>query len=168
MFPADSGAPYKLRKARRSAGRSPPDDPPGWPMGRKQAKRSDAPRGASERGPSPAEGGDVPPGPAPREGRRPWTFLTNHSHVLIVLHANPELVLREIAARVGITERAVQQIVDDLEADGFIERERVGRRNHYRLLTDQALRHPIESHCSIADLLALIVDHPKAAGNELL
>ncbi len=85
-----------------------------------------------------------------------WTFLTNHAHVLIVLHADSELVLREVAARVGITERAVQRIVQDLEDGGFIERERVGRKNRYRVLTGQPLRHPIEAHRKIGDLLRLI------------
>jgi len=85
-----------------------------------------------------------------------WTFLTNHSHVLVLLHADPEIVLREVAVQVGITERAVQRIIHDLEAGGFIERERVGRQNRYRVLVDQPLRHPIEAHLQIGDLLALI------------
>jgi len=85
-----------------------------------------------------------------------WTFLTNHAHVLIVLHGDPEMVLREVATRVGITERAVQRIILDLEEDGFIERERVGRRNRYHVLKNQALRHPIEAHRQIGDLLNLI------------
>lgn len=85
-----------------------------------------------------------------------WTFLTNHSHVLVLLHNNPDLVLRQVALQVGITERAVQRIIQDLEADGFIERERVGRRNHYQVLVDQPLRHPIESHRNIGDLLQLV------------
>ena len=88
-----------------------------------------------------------------------WTFLTNHAHVLIQLHADSKIVLREVASNVGITERAVQRILHDLEEGGFIERERVGRRNHYQILTDNHLRHPIEAHCKIADLLGLIVGH---------
>ncbi|WP_182866010.1 helix-turn-helix transcriptional regulator [Rhodopirellula sp. JC639] len=91
-----------------------------------------------------------------KEGGSRWTFLTNHSHVLIVLHAEPELVLREVAARVGITERAVQRVVQDLEEEGFIRRERVGRQNRYEVRTDVPLRHPIESHRTIGDLLQLI------------
>ena len=77
-----------------------------------------------------------------------WTFLTNHAHVLIALHARPDLVLREVAVEVGITERAVQRIVQDLEEEG--------RKNHYEVLADQALRHPIEAHRNIGDLLKLI------------
>ena len=93
--------------------------------------------------------------PAPPAGAR-WTFLTNHSHVLILVAKNPSLVLREVAARVGITERAVQRIIADLEGAGALERERVGRRNHYRVRTDLPLRHPIESHRTIGDLVGLI------------
>ena len=85
-----------------------------------------------------------------------WTFLTNHSHVLILLSRNPSMVLREVAALVGITERAVQRILADLEEECFIEREKVGRQNHYRVLEDKSLRHPIESHRTVADLLHAI------------
>ena len=85
-----------------------------------------------------------------------WTFLTNHAHVLAVLHNNPEMVLRQVALEVGITERAVHRIVQELEEEGFIERERVGRQNHYRIREERPLRHPIESHRKIGDLLRLI------------
>ncbi len=90
-----------------------------------------------------------------------WTFLTNHAHVLAVLHVDPEKVLRQVAAEVGITERAVQRIIHDLEEGGFIERERVGRKNHYKILKDRPLRHPIEAHRTIGDLLELIETPPK-------
>lgn len=85
-----------------------------------------------------------------------WTFLTNHAHVLILLSKAPDTVLREVALQVGITERAVQRIIADLERDGFIEREKVGRRNTYRIRPKQPLRHPIEAHRSIGDLIDLI------------
>lgn len=85
-----------------------------------------------------------------------WTFLTNHAHVLAVLHSGPEKVLRQVAIEVGITERAVQRIIQDLEEGGFIERERVGRQNRYRILEGQPLRHPIEAHRKIGNLLELI------------
>jgi DNA-binding MarR family transcriptional regulator len=85
-----------------------------------------------------------------------WTFLTNHAHVLAVLHSDPQLVLRQVAIEVGITERAVQRIILDLEEGGFIQREKVGRQNRYQVLTNQSLRHPIEAHRKIGDLLKLI------------
>ena len=73
--------------------------------------------------------------------------------MLILLHRYPDMVLREVSQQVGITERAVQRIVQDLEEGGFIKRERVGRRNHYDVVTDMPLRHPIEAHRDIGDLL---------------
>jgi len=85
-----------------------------------------------------------------------WTFLTNHAHVLILLSTNSFMILREVAARIGITERAVQRIIADLENEGCIEREKIGRQNQYRLLTDRPLRHPIESHCTINDLILMV------------
>lgn len=85
-----------------------------------------------------------------------WTFLTNHAHVLTVLASEPNLVLREVALRVGITERAVQRIVVDLEESGFLEVTKVGRQNQYKVLKNQSLRHPIEEHRSIGDLLKMI------------
>jgi predicted ArsR family transcriptional regulator len=75
---------------------------------------------------------------------------------LILLSRDPAMVLREVASIVGITERAVQRIIADLEEAGVLERERVGRQNHYRILEDQPLRHPVESHRTIGDLLRLI------------
>lgn len=65
-------------------------------------------------------------------------------------------MLREVALEVGITERAVQRIIADLEASEIIEREKIGRRNRYRIRMDQPFRHPIASHRTIGDLLALI------------
>ena len=84
-----------------------------------------------------------------------WTFLTNHSHVLICLARQPDLTLREVANAVGITERAVQRIVADLESGEYLERERDGRRNHYTVNIDRPLRHPVEANRHIKDILAL-------------
>jgi DNA-binding IclR family transcriptional regulator len=85
-----------------------------------------------------------------------WTFLTNHSHVLICLAQEPMLRLRDVADRVGITERAVQRIVADLEEAGAITREKDGRRNHYQIHTDLPLRHTLESHCTIGQMLSAL------------
>jgi Winged helix-turn-helix DNA-binding len=85
-----------------------------------------------------------------------WTFLTNHSHVLMLLSRNPSVVLREVAVQVGITERAVQRIIADLESGGVIEREKVGRQNHYRIRIDQPLRHATASRRTVGELLELI------------
>ncbi|MBI1347793.1 hypothetical protein GC163_16075 [bacterium] len=85
-----------------------------------------------------------------------WTFLTNHAHVLVLLARNPSMVLREVAVKVGITERAVQRIIADLEAGQIIAREKVGRQNRYQIQAKRSLRHPIESHRTIGELLALL------------
>lgn len=87
---------------------------------------------------------------------RDWTFLTNHAHVLLCLAADPDVVLRTVALQVGITERATQLIVADLEAAGYLTRTRVGRRNHYALNPQRALRHPLESHATVEVLLRIV------------
>ena len=92
---------------------------------------------------------------------RQWTFLRNHGHVLVCIAGDPAVRLRDVALAVGITERAVQKIVSDLEAAGIVERRREGRRNHYRLHADRPLRHPIESHRSVAALLAMVLERPE-------
>lgn len=84
-----------------------------------------------------------------------WTFLSNHAHVIILLATEPDVRVREIAERVGITERAVQRIIADLVAGGYVEVFREGRRNRYRVHGQRHLRHPIEAHRTIADLVAL-------------
>lgn len=91
--------------------------------------------------------------PGPAQG---WTFLTNHSHVLICLAREGNLRVRDVAERVGITERAVQRILTDLESAGIVTRVRDGRRNHYEVHADQPLRHPIEAHRTIKDLLKIV------------
>lgn len=94
--------------------------------------------------------------PAPRAAASgTWTFLTNHTHVLLCLAADPEARLRDVAGQVGITERAVQHIVSDLAAAGVVERTRAGRRNRYTLHPEVPLRHPVEAHRRVSDLVAL-------------
>lgn len=82
-----------------------------------------------------------------------WTFLTNHGHVLLCLAADGDLRVRDIADRVGITERATQRIIADLVDAGYLQRERVGRRNAYRLRLDRPMRHPLESIHVVGDLV---------------
>jgi len=86
-----------------------------------------------------------------------WTFLTNHAHVLLVLARDPDVRLREIAAQVGITERAVQKIIAELQASGVVTKSRDGRRNHYQVHTNSSLRHPIEAHRTIAALVHMVL-----------
>lgn len=85
-----------------------------------------------------------------------WTFLSNHGHVLVCLALDPQARLRDIAARVGITERAVQGILRNLEDAGYVLKERVGRRNTYAVKGDQPFRHPLESRVPVGDFLRLI------------
>lgn len=94
--------------------------------------------------------------PAQQTGRE-WTFLSNHAHVLLLLARDPEMRLRDVADEVGITERAVQRLVKELEEGGYLTRERSGRRNRYQVHAALPLRHPIERHRTIRDLLALIL-----------
>lgn len=91
-----------------------------------------------------------------------WTFLTNHAHVLLCLAAEPGVRLRDVAATVGITERAVQHIVADLEAGGVVTRTRTGRRNRYAVDPSVPLRHAVEAHRRVGDLLALALPLPLA------
>ena len=85
-----------------------------------------------------------------------WTFLTNHSHVLLCLAQDPESRLRDVAERVGVTERAVQGIVAELEEAGVLTRIRDGRRNRYEFHPEQPLRHPVEAHCRVQALLDMV------------
>jgi predicted transcriptional regulator len=87
---------------------------------------------------------------------RSWTFLTNHAHVLLAVAATPDLRLKEIAARVDITERTAMHIVADLEQVGCIERRKHGRRNHYVIKAQHPLHHPLEEHHQISDLISAL------------
>lgn len=87
-----------------------------------------------------------------------WTFLTNHAHVLLAVHRNPELRQRDISYQVGITTGAVQRILHELEDGGYVRRTRVGRRNTYEVLADKPLRHPLEDGHTVADLLTTLDD----------
>ena len=87
-----------------------------------------------------------------------WTFLTNHAHVLLSLAKSPSMRIRELALEVNITERAIQRILAELIDSGYIERIKDGRRNLYKINRTKALKHPIESHKTIDDLITLIFD----------
>lgn len=91
-------------------------------------------------------------------GDRDWTFLSNHGHVLVALAVDPDARMRDMAERVGITERAVQMIVRDLEDAGYVHKQRVGRRNSYTVSRRMRLRHPLEQDVRIGDLLDLVTD----------
>ena len=96
-----------------------------------------------------------------------WTFLTNHSHVFLCLAADPEIRLRDVAEKVGITERAAQRIVADLQNEGYITTERIGRRNRYVVHPEVPLRHPMEERNAVGTLLKLLdISAPKPKPGE--
>lgn len=85
-----------------------------------------------------------------------WTFLTNHAHALVCIARDPGLRLRDVAERVGVTERAAQRIVSELVDAGYLERLREGRRNSYRVRPDRPLRHPLEHGHRIGEILEVL------------
>lgn len=87
------------------------------------------------------------------EPTRGWTFLTNHGHVLLCLAGGEALTARELGQRIGITERAVQVILADLTGEGYLNKEKQGRRNIYTVNRKGRLRHPLESHRTVGDLI---------------
>jgi len=91
-----------------------------------------------------------------------WTFLTNHCHVLICIADDPTMRMRDLATEVGITERAVQRIVADLRDAGYLSLERHGRRNRYHVHRRMPMRHPVEGHCLVSDLLDTVLNRREA------
>jgi DNA-binding IclR family transcriptional regulator len=85
-----------------------------------------------------------------------WRFLSNHTQVLLCLHRDPNARFRDIGQSVGITERAAQRIVADLIESGYVESKRAGRRNHYSINTNIAMRHPAQHAHEIGELLELL------------
>lgn len=93
---------------------------------------------------------------SPDNDHSSWTLLTNHGHVIVLLGLNPELTIRDLALNIGITERAVQRILADLQRDGFIQVDKNGRRNSYRVDMTKHFRHPIEEECQIRSLISAV------------
>ena len=85
-----------------------------------------------------------------------WTFLTNHAHVLFCIAQDPEVRLRDVAARVGITERAVHRIVRELDDAGYLARQRERRRNRYKISQNLPLPDRVAGNQKIGDLLKLL------------
>lgn len=87
---------------------------------------------------------------------RGWTFLTNHAYVLLCVSGDQDIRVRDLADRVGITERAAQRILSELVAEGYLEKERIGRRNSYTVHGDRPLRHPLQGDRTVGELLRLL------------
>ena len=88
---------------------------------------------------------------------RRWDFLTNHAHVLVCVARDPGIRLRDIAVAVGITERAAHRIVSELVDEGYVLRERQGRRNRYQVRSKLPLRHPLAGESEVGDLLEALI-----------
>jgi DNA-binding IclR family transcriptional regulator len=91
-----------------------------------------------------------------RGASKPWRFITNHTQVLLCIARDPDARLRDVAATVGITERAAQRIVADLVEGGFVTRTREGRRNRYEIDRTVRMRHPSQLDHQIGELLDLL------------
>ena len=90
------------------------------------------------------------------EAGRTWTFLTNHAHVLLCLAHGESLTARELGSRIGITERAIQVILADLTVDVYLKKTKQGRRNLYTVNRKGRLRHPLEAHHTIGELITAL------------
>ncbi len=101
--------------------------------------------------------------PKPNRQSKPWTFLTNHARVLLLIAGNPDIRLRSVAASIGITERAAQRIVAELEEAGYVSHEKVGRRNRYQVDPSAHLRHPLERSIEIDRLIGLFVTRTESS-----
>jgi DNA-binding IclR family transcriptional regulator len=101
----------------------------------------------------------VPDHPSPH-----WTFLTRHAQVLLCIADDPTMRLRDIGDQVGITERAAHRIVGELIADGYLSRERQGRRNHYTLRPQLPLPDRVARNQKVGDLLAVLTNRPTSPG----
>ncbi len=102
---------------------------------------------------SPHKVGVVPDRSAYGEKFSGWTFLTNHTHVIVCLTRDSAVTVRSLALQIGITERSVQRILAELEEGGVIKRTKKGRCNLYEINSDFELRHPLEAHHTIGDLM---------------
>ena len=96
-----------------------------------------------------------------------WDFLTNHAHVLTCVAHDPGIRLRDIAAAVGITERAAHRILSELVEEGYVLRERQGRRNRYQVVAGRPMRHPLVQKRKVGDLLEVLVGSPTEGAAEM-
>ena len=95
-----------------------------------------------------------------------WDFLTNHAHVLVCVADDAGIRLRDIAAAVGITERGAHKILSDLVDEGYVLRERHGRRNRYKVKPELPLRHPLVHDREVGDLLKVLLGPQRPARND--
>jgi DNA-binding IclR family transcriptional regulator len=101
---------------------------------------------------------------SPNDTPKTWTFLTNHAQVLLCLAEDPDIRLKDVAQRIGITERAAQRILAELVEAGYVEAVRVGRRNRYTVDRARAMRHGAQFGYEIGALLGALGSHPAESG----
>jgi len=89
-----------------------------------------------------------------------FAFFTNYAHVLLLIAKTSDVRMRELASEIGITERAVQRIVEDLTASGYLSVTKEGRRNRYAVKADLSLRHPLAQHRSVGEFFQFINSKP--------
>lgn len=90
------------------------------------------------------------------EATDPIPLLTNHAYVLALIAQKPDVRMREIATTVGLTERAVQRIVEDLTGAGYVAVTKSGRRNQYEIQSDSPLHHPLARHRNVGELVRFV------------
>ena len=125
------------------------------PTSSRKPDRKSAPRLRAQASP-PQTQASAPQTSQPAQQKATWTFLTNHSHVLLLIARNPETRMRDLAEAVGITERAVQRIIDELREGGYLTITRQGRRNVYAVRGEPHLRHPVEAARTVGDLIRMV------------
>ena len=100
----------------------------------------------------------------PTSSTRPWTFLTNHGHVLLAVALDPDIRVKELAQIVGITTRHALLILRDLEDAGYVHRQRVGRATHYTVHSSRPFRHPTAAAHQVHELLAIFTESRDSPG----
>jgi DeoR/GlpR family transcriptional regulator of sugar metabolism len=99
----------------------------------------------------------------PAESSPTWTFLTRHGQVLLCIADDPGVRVRDLGQRLGVTERAAHRIVGELVADGYLTRERRGRRNHYTIRSELPLPDPVARDQKVGDLLVILTGRRRSS-----
>ena len=85
-----------------------------------------------------------------------WTFITNHGLVLLYISRNPQCTMRDMASALGVTERSIQRVLEDLEAEGYVTWQRTGKGNIYEINHSRELKHELTKDSIVGDLLNLL------------
>ncbi|MBI3742937.1 MAG: winged helix-turn-helix transcriptional regulator [Chloroflexi bacterium] len=97
-----------------------------------------------------------------------WTFITNHGAVLLFLAEHPDSTVKAIAGELGLGTRTVIRLIADLETGGYLTKQRLGRRNRYRLDVSRPLRHRRMAHLPVSNLLKVLGTHVGVVAAALL